>query len=71
MLAMWSKALRVIPRVSKEEWNQLDVISKCVVFLPAQSPLWAVVSGGPHRRSGANARIQGVDPHPQPLARKQ
>jgi 1,4-dihydroxy-2-naphthoate polyprenyltransferase len=24
---MWGKALQVIPRISKEEWNHLDVIS--------------------------------------------
>ncbi len=28
---MWSKALRVIPRIDKEEWNQLDVISKWLI----------------------------------------
>ena len=28
---MWAKALRVIPRISKEEWNQLDVISKWLI----------------------------------------
>lgn len=28
---MWRKALRVIPRISKEEWNQLDVISQWLI----------------------------------------
>jgi 1,4-dihydroxy-2-naphthoate polyprenyltransferase len=30
-VSMWGKALRVIPRLSKEEWNGLDVISKWLV----------------------------------------
>jgi 1,4-dihydroxy-2-naphthoate octaprenyltransferase len=28
---MWKKALNVIPEVSKEEWNQLDVVSKWLI----------------------------------------
>ncbi len=30
-LAMWKKALNVIPEVSKEEWDRLDVISKWLI----------------------------------------
>ncbi len=30
-IAMWGKALRVIPRVSKGEWDGLDVISKWLI----------------------------------------
>lgn len=30
-LSMWIKALRVIPRLDKAEWNRLDVISKWLV----------------------------------------
>ncbi len=30
-VAMWRKALRVIPRITKAEWNQLDVISKWLI----------------------------------------
>ena len=30
-ISMWGKALRVIPRISKEEWNALDVISKWLI----------------------------------------
>jgi len=30
-VAMWRKALTVIPRVEKEEWNHLDVISKWLI----------------------------------------
>lgn len=29
--AMWRKALQIIPHVSKEEWDQLDVISKWLI----------------------------------------
>ncbi len=29
--SMWIKAVRVIPRISKDEWNQLDVISKWLI----------------------------------------
>lgn len=28
---MWRKALQVIPRISKEEWEQLDIISKWMI----------------------------------------
>ncbi|MEI6898926.1 MAG: prenyltransferase [Bacteroidota bacterium] len=31
MVKMWVKALRVIPRITKEEWNQLDFISKWLI----------------------------------------
>jgi 1,4-dihydroxy-2-naphthoate octaprenyltransferase len=30
-IAMWGKALQVIPRISKDEWNALDVISKWLI----------------------------------------
>lgn len=30
-IAMWRKALRVIPRISKEEWDELDVISRWLI----------------------------------------
>lgn len=30
-IAMWGKAVRVIPRVSKEEWQRLDVISRWLI----------------------------------------
>src|SRR5438477_10874173 len=30
-VAMWGKALRVIPRISHDEWNALDVISKWLI----------------------------------------
>lgn len=30
-IAMWGKALRVIPRLSKDEWNKLDVIARWLI----------------------------------------
>src|SRR5680860_287221 len=30
-IAMWGKALRIIPRVSKTEWVKLDLISKWLI----------------------------------------
>jgi 1,4-dihydroxy-2-naphthoate octaprenyltransferase len=29
--SMWLKALRIIPRIDKDEWNQLDVLSKWLI----------------------------------------
>lgn len=30
-IKMWGQALHIIPRISKEEWNQLDIISKWLI----------------------------------------
>lgn len=30
-VAMWQKALRIIPRITKEEWNRLDIISRWLI----------------------------------------
>ncbi len=30
-IAMWGKALRTIPRITKDEWNALDIISKFLI----------------------------------------
>jgi 1,4-dihydroxy-2-naphthoate octaprenyltransferase len=30
-ISMWGKALRIIPRISKDEWDHLDVISKWLI----------------------------------------
>lgn len=27
-VSMWRKALRVIPHVTKEEWDRLDIVSR-------------------------------------------
>lgn len=32
---MWLKALKVIPRISKEEWDQLDVVSRWLILTRA------------------------------------
>ena len=31
MIKMWIKALKVIPRISKKEWDDLDIISRWLV----------------------------------------
>jgi len=31
MITMWIKALRVIPRITREEWNGLDIISRWLI----------------------------------------
>src|SRR5258708_26321697 len=30
-IAMWGKALRTIPRITKDEWNALDIVSKFLI----------------------------------------
>lgn len=30
-IAMWGKALQIIPRISKDEWDRLDVISRWLI----------------------------------------
>jgi 1,4-dihydroxy-2-naphthoate octaprenyltransferase len=42
--AMWKKALTVIPNVSKEEWNKLDVISKWLIATRAAVLLMTFLS---------------------------
>jgi 1,4-dihydroxy-2-naphthoate octaprenyltransferase len=44
-VAMWRKALRVIPHVSKEEWEQLDVISKWLISTRAAVLIMTFLSG--------------------------
>ncbi|HBX70062.1 MAG TPA: prenyltransferase, partial [Chloroflexi bacterium] len=29
--SMWLKALRIIPRIDKDEWNKLDILSKWLI----------------------------------------
>jgi 1,4-dihydroxy-2-naphthoate octaprenyltransferase len=43
-VAMWSKALRVIPRISKDEWNHLDVISKWLISTRAAVLIMTFIS---------------------------
>jgi 1,4-dihydroxy-2-naphthoate octaprenyltransferase len=42
--AMWKKALNVIPDVSKEEWDQLDVISKWLISTRAAVLIMTFIS---------------------------
>src|SRR5512135_3242030 len=43
-VAMWGKALRVIPRISRDEWNHLDVISKWLVSTRAAVLIMTFIS---------------------------
>lgn len=43
-LAMWQKALNVIPEVSKEEWDRLDVISKWLISTRAAVLIMTFIS---------------------------
>lgn len=42
---MWRKALQVIPRISKEEWDHLDVISKWLISTRAVVLIMTFLSG--------------------------
>ena len=42
--AMWKKALQVIPEVSKEEWDRLDVISKWLISTRAAVLIMTFIS---------------------------
>lgn len=42
--AMWRKALNVIPSVSKDEWNQLDVISRWLISTRAAVLIMTFIS---------------------------
>ena len=44
-VSMWKKALRVIPQVSKEEWQKLDVISKWLIATRAVVLIMTFLSG--------------------------
>lgn len=43
--SMWRKALQVIPRISKEEWDHLDVISKWLISTRAVVLIMTFLSG--------------------------
>ena len=43
--AMWRKALQIIPHVSKEEWQQLDIISKWLIASRAAVLIMTFLSG--------------------------
>jgi 1,4-dihydroxy-2-naphthoate octaprenyltransferase len=42
---MWRKALNVIPRVTKEEWQQLDIISRWLISTRAAVLIMTFISG--------------------------
>ncbi len=44
-VAMWRKALRVIPHVSKEEWEHLDLISRWLISTRAAVLIMTFISG--------------------------
>jgi 1,4-dihydroxy-2-naphthoate octaprenyltransferase len=44
-ISMWRKALQVIPHVSNEEWNKLDVISKWLISTRAAVLIMTFLSG--------------------------
>lgn len=44
--AMWKKALNVIPSVTKEEWDQLDLISKWLIASRAAVLVMTFISAG-------------------------
>jgi len=44
-IAMWRKALQVIPHVSKDEWKKLDVISKWLISTRAVVLIMTFLSG--------------------------
>ena len=43
-VAMWAKALRVIPRISKDEWNSLDIISRWLIATRAAVLIMTFIS---------------------------
>jgi len=43
-VAMWGKALRVIPRITKDEWNHLDVIAKWLISTRAAVLIMTFIS---------------------------
>src|SRR5512136_512670 len=44
-IAMWRKALQVIPHVSNEEWQKLDVVSKWLISTRAAVLIMTFLSG--------------------------
>jgi 1,4-dihydroxy-2-naphthoate polyprenyltransferase len=45
MLKMWIKALRVIPRVTREEWDHLDIISRWLIATRAAVFIMTATAG--------------------------
>lgn len=62
---MWSRALRVIPRVSKDEWARLDLVSRWLIATRAAVFVMTAVSAG---IGGLLALRDGVCSGPRLLA---
>jgi 1,4-dihydroxy-2-naphthoate octaprenyltransferase len=45
-LAMWGKALRLIPRPTKEEWSKLDFVSRWLIAIRAAVLIITLISSG-------------------------
>ena len=45
-LGMWLRALRIIPRLSKDEWDRLDIVSRWLIATRAAVFVMTVVSAG-------------------------
>lgn len=45
-IAMWTKAVRVIPRVDKEEWDRLDVVSRWLIATRSAVLVMTLMSAG-------------------------
>lgn len=45
-LGMWIRALRIIPRLSKDEWDRLDIVSRWLIATRAAVFVMTVVSAG-------------------------
>jgi len=43
-VSMWGKALRIIPRLSKDEWDQLDVVAKWLIATRAAVLIMTFIS---------------------------
>lgn len=56
-MAMWGRALRIIPRISREEWNDLDLVSRWLIATRAavfiMTAVSAVIGGLLAYRDGA------------------
>jgi len=44
MFSMWLKAIQIIPRLSKEEWNRLDIISRWLIATRAAVLIMTFIS---------------------------
>ena len=45
-VSMWLKAIQVIPRIDKDEWDRLDVISKWLISTRAAVLVMTFISAG-------------------------